>query len=51
VVKIKKRKVEDKKQYARFVETAERIQKDNPGEAFEEAFQKIIKVKRLNKKK
>ena len=45
----KKRRIEDKKQYARFVETAERIKKDNPEEAFEEAFQKIIRVKRVKK--
>jgi hypothetical protein len=45
----KKKKIKDKKEYARFVETAERIQKENGGKAFEEAIQKIAKVKGKNK--
>jgi hypothetical protein len=39
-------KPDDKEQSARFIETSEQVQSDNPKEAFEEALDKIAKKKR-----
>ncbi len=38
---------DDKEQSARFVELAERIKAENDNELFEQAVQKIIRVKRV----
>jgi len=43
----KKPKPDDKEQFARFVETVNKVDlKDNPQKAFEEAMDKIIKKKK-----
>jgi hypothetical protein len=39
----------DKEQSARFIEKAKEIQRDDAKEAFEEAFDKIAKKKRVSK--
>lgn len=41
-----KPKPDNKEQSARFIETAEQIQSDNPKEAFEKTMNKIAKNKR-----
>ncbi len=45
----KKSEPDDKEQFARFVEKAKEIQRDDAKEAFEEAIGKIVKKKRLSK--
>ena len=50
MIQRKKKKLKDKKESTRFIETAERIQKDNAEESFEEAFNKIIKAKKVGSK-
>jgi hypothetical protein len=40
---------DDKEQFARFVEKAKEIQRDDAQEVFEEAMNKIIKKKRVTK--
>ncbi len=40
---------DDKEQFARFVEKAKEIQRDDAKEVFEEAFGKIIRKKPLSK--
>jgi len=41
---------DDKEQFARFVEKAKEIQREDAKEAFEEALSKIVKKKKKNKK-
>jgi hypothetical protein len=43
-------KPDDKEQFARFIEKANEIQRDDAEEAFEEALGKIIKKKRASKR-
>jgi hypothetical protein len=45
-----KPKPDDKEQSARFIETAEQVQSDNPKEAFDEAINIIVKKKNPLKK-
>jgi hypothetical protein len=40
----------DKEQYARFIEAAKQVEEPDSMKAFEEAFSKIIKKKRVSKK-
>lgn len=40
---------DDKEQSARFIEKAEQVQSHNAKEAFDEAFDKIVKKKRISK--
>lgn len=47
--KKKKPEPDDKKQYARFLEAAKKIEEPLPKKAFEEAFDKIVKKKRVTK--
>ncbi len=47
----KKPEPNDKEQFARFVEKAKEIQRDDAKEVFEEAIDKIIKKKRVSKTK
>lgn len=47
----KKPEPDDKEQYARFLEAAKGIEEPLPKKAFEEAFDKIVKKKRVSKTK
>lgn len=49
--RIKQSEPDDKEQFARFVEKAKEIQRDDAKEVFEEAFTKIAKSKRAVKTK
>jgi hypothetical protein len=52
VIQRKKKRIKDKKQSARFVEIAERIELvGNPEEVFEKAVKKIVKAKSKNSTK
>ena len=47
--RIKRPEPDDKEQFARFVEKAKEIQRDDAKEVFEEAFDKIVKKKQVTK--
>ena len=47
--RMKKPKPDDKEQFARFLEKAKEIQRDDANEVFKEALKKIVKKRRVSK--